>query len=342
MDLYNPTPLTALLYRHRNAAGVAEGCCIAKATYRIEMESCRRVQLTQVEAELVTADVGSQEDPDCPWRLSEICPPKVATDVLFPGLVARSRWGRSQRSWNVELEVGSLSKTLVVTGQRYATRSLLGWNVEMIQPTDAVVVSYSNAYGGQAYNDVGDVLDFVPENPVGRGVELGTNRSFRPQRVLLPQVGAGPELIRNPLRYRQVVGVGPVPRAWSPRRELAGTFGTSWAQDRAPLMPPDFTDKFYSESSDGLRFDGFAMGNELVRMSGVHPEGVVAFQLPANFEVGLLLRSNSGSTLFAHMQLDTISIDLSGAQLDLIWRASFPRDGQEWEGALGLFPTERG
>ena len=49
---------------------------------------------------------------------------------------------------------------------------------------------------------------------------------------------------------------GPVGRHWEPRVRYAGTYDDRWTEDRMPLLPKDFDDRFHNAAPPGL-VEGF-------------------------------------------------------------------------------------
>jgi hypothetical protein len=132
-------------------------------------------------------------------------------------------------------------------------------------------------------------------------------------------------------------GLGPLARAWQPRRGLAGTFDDDWLRTRWPALPRDFRFDHYNSSHPDLIAPAYIRGDEPVLLEGLSPEGPLAFRLPGHV-VLLMLRLKDGQFQAAGMPLDTVEIDAGRRECSLVWRLKLPVSPPIQTVAAGLFP----
>ena len=61
-------------------------------------------------------------------------------------------------------------------------------------------------------------------------------------------------------------GFGPIARHWSPRVKFAGTYDAKWKQERLPLSPADFDDRFYLCVPEDQQAPSYLKGGEPVEL----------------------------------------------------------------------------
>lgn len=334
MFLANPTSLSAMLFRQRDLHDISFACCVAKQSYQFEVYQNGEAEFQEVPAELILADKFSDVCPGLLELASDLVPNKPHADIYFKNPVAHAEGNRPSTGWEVSVEVGSLKSSCFVSGPRYASKSILGWTVSEIEPTQSVEIGYHLAFGGCATKD-----DEYSSNPIGLGYGL-KNRSESESRCALPQIAKDMGAISKPLNNRLEYGLGPIPGYWSQRRKFSGTYDDRWKDERAPKLPIDFKNHFFNVASADLQYDGYLIGNEVVHLRGLDPRGELSFRLPINFSVGLLMRNENENEFLSMLVLDTLVFDLNSKTLDFTWRTCFPRGDFTWETALAVFPWE--
>lgn len=311
-QLRNHTPFPAILYESLDRADAAFHTLALRAT----LDLTRGGALAAQQDPLCLGDLhhGDPAESSTRWE-SDLCPRKPATDVIVHA-VARALNGVARPSWEVSLSVGALQKRLRVTGPRWWERG--GdevWRLSDPLPTAAVPLRYELAYGG----GVGDEL--YPGNPVGVG-HAPPSRLARERRIAAAQVESPDAPVARVDEALAPQGFGPIGRAWSPRRERAGTFDAAWLDTRWPAMPDDFNDGYWNGAHPDLVIPGFLRGGEGVSLSGVHPQGTIEFALPSAY-VYALGRYHNGVMLPLPMVLDTLLIDVETMTAGLVYRVSF-------------------
>jgi hypothetical protein len=211
---------------------------------------------------------------------AEMMPPKPSgTDVLLVGHAVATK--HNTRQMSVRLRVGAVSKTAMVFGTRAWREGALGAAVcTEPQPFETVALIYENAFGGedQSANDQSK-WEGEARNPVGRGFRARSSRAEW-RETLLPCIEDPSALIRGPADRPAPMGFGPLGRHWLPRAQYAGTYDARWQQERAPLLPSDFDQRFHHAAPPDQIVAGYVQGGEPVEVVGCTPQGTLGFALP--------------------------------------------------------------
>ena len=217
------------------------------------------------------------------------------------------------KKWPVKIRLGQIELEFVATGPRKCKPGLFGINPSEPNPTQHVSILYENMYGGRSETD--PQVEF-PENPVGRGF------LSKSEKVFGEQIGPQFEDIRGRIPTTPLA-ITPVHRAWTPRRELAGTLDEDWFRNRWPLFPDDFSAEFYQQAPNHLQLkSGFFSGDEKVTVISIGPREQFSFSLPDPRFLCMAI-IDSEETRFQRFNLDTIVFQLEKMQLSLVWRTSF-------------------
>lgn len=293
-------------------------------------------------AELAMGDVFA--DPEHPlqsellWE-SDFCAYKPKCDVLVinaasrpslsewqrsisihrnPDLVPRAkRWGCAvMLDWkDEEGQKQHWHKRLDVTGPRQV--GVLGGTSEP-QEASEVVLGWHKAFGGP-----GD-----ERNPLGVG-----HASSKSDRA--PQQEVGGKAYRGGILQGSYppAGLGPVGKAWLPRRSKAGTYDNAWLKDQWPLPPEDFDYGYWNCAPEDQQIDYPTPGAEisLVNLWPPLAEGqkppagnakteIWRGRLPMH-QLFLLWRLHSGPMLTKDAMLDTLVVDLQAQRIDAVYRS---------------------
>jgi hypothetical protein len=163
---------------------------------------------------------------------------KTATDVLL-NAVAYAPYGEPTGSIDVSFQIGDWHKNLRVYGDR---QWQIGGATEP-QPFLRMPITYERAFGGVDEDADGKrVFGWERRNPVGAGFATSAGRaSWR----MLPNIENPNSLISSWKHHPAPAGFGAIAAHWSPRIELAGTYDDRWQDERLPLVPDDFDERFY-------------------------------------------------------------------------------------------------
>jgi hypothetical protein len=244
---------------------------------------------------------------------------KVATDVLLHGH-ARSPAGQPVTEMNVTLKVANINKTLRVIGDRVWENSIFGVRPSEPRPFSEMPITYERAFGGrdETSDDPKD-HSWDPRNPVGTG--FATRSSHR--------VGKPAPNIEDPAaplggwNRARPAGFGPIPGHWTPRVMYCGTYDAKWEEERLPLLPDDFDERFYQCAPPDQQVPGFLHGGEFVELHNLTPAGMLRFRLP---RVTLRFASYFGpQDIRAHRGvLHTVILEPDVPRVILVWHTHLP------------------
>ena len=247
---------------------------------------------------------------------AELCPPKPSTDVLLRGHAMAHKKGTT--SMPVRFRVGKVGRQAVVFGPRVWIKKLGFGGISGPEPFESVPLIWENAFGGtdQSAEDP-KRHDWEPLNPVGTG--------FRAKHSVLPWVDQPLPSIEDPgalfKKHDQrvePVGFGPIGRNWEPRAGYAGTYDDAWMQERMPLLPDDFDDRFHNSAPPALVAPGYLEGGLPVEVAGCTRAERLAFRLPEiGASVEVLVRDRKESVDF---NCETVTVDTDTMQLRLLWK----------------------
>jgi hypothetical protein len=241
---------------------------------------------------------------------------RPGTDVLLHGQAWAPK-GRKATRTQVTVRVGALEKRATVTGTRVWYRGLMGLSASDALPFESLPLRYEYAFGGTTTSG------YEARNPVGRGFYASAREALEKP---LPSIEAPEALMRGWADRPSPCGFGAVARHWQPRLSWAGTYDAAWVENRAPLWPRDFDERFFHAAPAGLRAATHLQGGEPVVLEGLSPDGLLAFALPT---YRLLARCTfAGRREKQRMVLDTVLLEPEERRLVLTWRATFPAHRQ--------------
>jgi hypothetical protein len=243
---------------------------------------------------------------------------KENTDVLIEG----HAWAPDSQplhKMDVALRVGSIQKVLRVFGDRLWRKSNLGMSIGRPVPFIKMPIIYERAFGG---------TDQVSNNPKHHGWEsrnpVGSGFSTKSEHLIgkrLPNIENPTNLIRHWKDRPTPVGFGPIAGHWSPRVELAGTYDEKWEQERLPLLPDDFNDKFYQCAPLDQQVTGFLKGGEYVELLNLTPSGRLMFHLP-RITIGFTTHFEGRKNEEHRGILHTVLVKPDEKKLILVWHTN--------------------
>lgn len=242
---------------------------------------------------------------------SDLLAVKPHTDVLVLGN-AHAPGGRPVPAAPVGFRLGSLEKRLIVHGERYYRRGVMG-----IVPSDAAPfvtspIRYEFAFGGMDLSDPDPARQKIDErNPVGRGVA-------RRRSSLVDQPAHSVEYPDGNPASKGPAGFGPISPAWLPRRKLAGTYDEKWAKSKKPLLPDDYDPVFAQSAPADQRSDQPLLGGERLQLLNMTPQGVLQLDLP-RVSLGFTTRIRRRREQH-EARLVTVLLEPEDWRLSLVWQ----------------------
>ncbi|MGN8113063.1 DUF2169 family type VI secretion system accessory protein [Labrys sp. 22185] len=340
MSVDNRTPFPAIAFQQYNLAGQMLGVVAARGTFKLARNG--PLQTADTQYPLVLADRYENDAPhDGPLvAQSDLTPFKPGTDITFLG-AAHSSDGMPRPDWTCRLEVGSVSKTLRVTGPRQwkaktrkrwqgraepAPRDVLeGWDLTEPEPVSFVPLDWRLAYGGLLPGRTGN-------SPSGRyrlnalGQGMVDDSAFREKPFYpAPQIESPDRPLISPYGDIAPEGFGPIPPWWDQRHRYAGTYDDDWLEERHPLLPTDFDFRFWQCAHPDLIADPWLKGDEAFELEHLLP-GLPKLNghLPG-LQLRVSLDQGDGPKM-APLVLDGVHFDMRPGvgRVFLTWRAGFP------------------
>jgi len=243
---------------------------------------------------------------------------KPCSDILLHGR-AWARNGARTGSVDVRMTLGSITKSLRIFGKRYWDRGIVaGAKISSPEVFESMPITYENAYGGwdRTSSDPRDHrLD--GRNPVGTGYALRVENCIGKS---LPNIEHPSHLIESWNDRPSPAGLNALDRAWSPRRELAGTYDESWREKRSPLWALDFDEHYNNFASTDQQFNGFLSGGEHVELVNLSPNAWLGFRLP---RVHPVFRTRFGKERVEHpSHLCTVILEPDVPRVIMAWQTS--------------------
>jgi hypothetical protein len=244
-------------------------------------------------------------------------PTKPATDVLVNGQ-AYAPAGKSAATVDVGIRVGPLKKRLRVFGDRHWYIGFPGLKRSSPAKFERMPITYERAFGGWDMTDP-DVAKqrLYRKNPVGRGF---ATKEHHLDGHALPNVEHPSHLISSWRDRPAPGGFGAIASYWSPRLEWAGTYDERWMEDKFPLLPDDFDDRFHQCALPDQQVSGYLRGGEEVALENLTESGTLLFCLP---KVYLTFLTWFGKQKLEHRaSLQTVVIEPDVPQVILVWQTS--------------------
>ena len=224
------------------ASGREQLVVIAKATYRLPSEG-EPAELAPEQLALVQEDLFSGEPGvSAPTHETDYAHRKPGCDVIVLG-TAYAPHGQRVKRLPVGLKFGALVKRFDVVGNRVWTRGVLGATPSETEPFERMPVGYEHAFGGtdRTHEDRQQTNTFQA-NPVGKG--FGKHAEHYMGQPL-PNSEEPGRTVETPNGDYRPLAFGPIGRHWLPRLQYVGTYDQAWLENRAPLWPDDFDDRYF-------------------------------------------------------------------------------------------------
>ncbi len=331
-EVRNHTPYPSQYFQMMDVGDEVFHVIATRITYDLrQLDPDGTPRMAERQSPLIDADQfhGDPASSSC-IQESDFAPYKPKCDVILAHASAYAPQGRTQRRWPVGVCIGQWHKLLTVTGPRYIERTRLGWKVTEPELATEVVLRWESAFGGTCRWPLHLRQGQEPElwsphaaNPIGVGwVDRQWLDKAQVADVDAPQL----EVFKQPfdseaanaMRY-PTVGVGPLGRWWSPRRQLAGTYDQAWKETRWPKLPLDFDFGYWNAAPEDQQID-YPRGGEEVILGGLMPGGqALQCALPTQHPFARV-RLHAGPILPRAMNLDTLVFDLKAMTLGCVYR----------------------
>lgn len=323
LQLSNTSPFRAEMFGFPDGDGVDTLFVVVKGTFRCEGAS---VCLADEQQPVTLADEYHAEPGASSLRYaSEAHLDKPGTDVVVVGQ-ACAPGERPVETIDVGVGIASRQKHARVHGDRYFTEGLGGVRPSRPKPFVRLPLTWERAFGGRHVPDpTRDTFLAEPRNPVGCGF-LGKRSPHELLGQPAPNIEDPRAPIEGPSTKGKPVGFGPIAPSWDPRARYAGTYDDAWERTRAPYLPRDFDRRFFNVAPEELVFPQGLQGGEPVAIAGMHPQGLLRFDLPrCTLDVRVTV---AGKEERLTCRLETVVLEPTDERFCLSWRASRRVDKQ--------------
>jgi len=311
LQLKNNTPFAAQLALFPNHQGVDTLYIIVRASLNIGP----KWTLSDEQKPPAAADEHWGDDPATSSlkQASEMHIGKPATDIIMTGH-AWSPEGRETSQLDVSLAVGSVNRTVRVFGDRQ-------WHdggISQPRPFTSMPLVYERAFGG-LHKENDQIIAGEARNPVGCGF-IGKRKPAVVNGEPLPNLEDPRQLLQRAGDVVAPSGFGFIAPSWQPRLSYAGSYDEHWQKTRAPYLPLDFDLRFFNMAHPELIYPGYLQGGEPVQITGVNPQGPLAFELPLiGLAASVAVKNRVEKPVF---NLETLLIEPDELKLIMTWRAA--------------------
>lgn len=317
LELRNLTPFSAAIVPALDKQCLDYVVVVVKGSFDIENHGELVFSGDQKPVTFVDEYFGEEGASSIRYAADSACE-KNATDIVLGGH-ARSPDEKPCYELDIQLSIGELRVNRRIYGDRFWEKSLTGWQISEPTPFTAMPLIYENAYGGVHELENGE-LTFHAANPVGKGFVAENNEAW--EGLALPNIEDPSELIHSWKQRPDPAGLGFIAPGWTQRSQYAGTYDETWQQNRSPLLPEDFDERFFNAAHpDLIHFPKLGQG-EPVYIDNVRHDGPLQFSLPS--EKLWIVVSQSGVRQNLNMALDTVIIEPDDMRVQLVWRARIP------------------
>ena len=267
----NRTPYAADRTWIRDKDGSHHWVVVVKATFSIRADGNLELADEQLPP-LHAAEYNGEDGISSVRYEADLVGPKPSTDVIVNGH-AYAPHGRPAVQVPVSLRVNGLQKMLFVRGENLFYRRAGLLLTSDPQPFIRMPIVYERGYGGYDRKDPDPSEHRLDSsNPVGVG--------FATRKAHLIDT-PGPNVV-YPKEAASAVpaGFGAIAAWWQPRLKYAGTYDADWMENRKPLLPTDFDDRFFMASPEDQRLVQPLLGGTHIEITHMTPEGRLIFEIP--------------------------------------------------------------
>ncbi len=317
--IFNTTPFaTGSSFRQENQTGVLIWMVAVKASFQIEPTT----GFLSIAEEQELPSQGEQFKGEATnsglLQNSDFVLGKEKVDILL-NATAYSPMDEPVTEMVAGFDLGPISKSLKIIGDREYQKSL-GFIIQTTpMPFAKMPIVYENAYGGWQETQEDEDPVYEIRNPAGIG--FSKKRKYRPGKNL-PNI----EYLKYPTKKRprknRVAGFGPIPGHWAPRVDFAGKLLNTSERPVSDFYPDDFNPLFHQYAPLDQQADQIS-GKEEVILYNLHPDHEhISFQLPL---VEIRFETYIDTEIVKHNgTLQTIYIEPDHNRLQMVWLGSLP------------------
>jgi hypothetical protein len=263
LQIANDTPFSVATVRWPDIDNKPKLTVVVKATFTMGGEG-KDVRSTPKQLPVFNSDIMTDAKPPSVRFESDLVPFKACTDVVLVGR-AYAPEGKPVTEIVAGLRVGQLRYGVAVIGDRkWQTQLLERPTISYTQPFLSMDLVYERAFGGFDK----PAAMYCKENHVGTGF-IGKRSAERVEGLSLPNLEDPRNLINTWNSRPRPAGFGFYGRSWVPRLAYAGTYDEKYMKERHPLLPADFSYRFFNGAHPDLQVGGYLRGDEEVDLLNV-------------------------------------------------------------------------
>jgi hypothetical protein len=331
LEIRNKTPFNTLLVPSLDKQGYNYAVIIIKGTFTIHQRGAALViadeQLPPQQSDIFYGAPGKSSV----RYESDIAPIKREADIILNGH-AYVPAAHPATSVDASLQIGSYKKSIKAIGDRVWQKHNFQWQHSSPQKFERMPLVYENAFGGiaQQIGQDNSNIEFCAYNPIGKGF-VGAKGQGLIEGLALPNVENPTQLIQYWDDCPMPVGFGFIGRNWQPRLDYAGTYDQLWKQDRMPLLPLNFDERYYNGthsdaiSSNTMSLNTLAAGEEVIA-NNLSESGYLKFTLP-RYRFIATAKIKGETTAYTPV-MDTLIIEPDELRVLITWRVAIPCTNQ--------------
>jgi hypothetical protein len=311
-EIDNRTEFAALGYFVRDRIGAEHWVTAVRARFQILPSGLCRLHEEQGEIR-VSPEYVDKETTEFLID-SDLCPFRPQTDFILHGKITAPE-GSSRNKVDVGFNLAGKTKNATAFGRRMLRMVKGKLELDGYEPFGQCDLSWRNSLGGRDF--LQGKSEVCGDNPIGMGWSERWQDLPAGTEVSLP-------LIENPDHFitdgplPRAVGFGAVHPAWQVRAKHAGTYDEDWRKYEAPLLPADFSDRFYQTAPEDQVFE--LKGGDDCHIFGLTESGPYSFRLP---QVILETATWMGGNRFeTRPRLISVAVNGSDKTLEMVWNSA--------------------
>lgn len=289
---------------------------VVKGTFTVGLDGNTRLADQQCPMVFADQHCGAPETSSICYE-SDFAPQKPRAEVLVVGK-AMAPLGKPVRQLFVALRSRTITKELLVTGNRHWSSGLFGIRATEPEPFVELAVQYERAFGGSDFTHPSTKRQGAElRNPVGTGFRLNDDVAALEGHPL-PNLETPHSRLQRWNDKVPAVGLNGLGRSWQPRISHAGTYDQSWLEHRFPFLPDDFDPRYFQFAPEDQQLAQLSPGETFV-CQNMSPGGSFVATIP-QLQVPVLFRFLHAD-LRQEARLDTVVLEPDQQRMQLTWRA---------------------
>jgi hypothetical protein len=328
-EVDNKTPFEASGYFARDKYGTEHWCVAVRGLFEVLPDGL--VSIAELQKPVRLAPIYSGKNAEELVAEADFMPFRPQADILVMGK-AIAQGGKAFRRQAVRFSCGAISKEVMALAPRRIVKQRRRWELSEQEEVDSVDLSWRMAVGGVDLLASEEAPPLHDGNPIGRGWSLNFHNAPNGTEFDLAQIENPTDMLdpneTNALAPRPVC-FAPIQRSWPARYQYAGTYDETWENGRSPLLPEDFSERFYQAAPPDQIYSDEFRGGVPVYIEGMHIDGSYTFRLP---QVILEAATWLGrSVSIDRFRITSVTLFGTEKRLEVVWNMSVPCNGQDMQ-----------